>query len=164
MTGETLPQGEVIGIVIGAIVLFSIISIVPIMIMWYHRRRAAARTTNEIHDLTLSMQQPSVEQWLEGQNSPRDIEHPICLSSLSSSPYLVLPEPARLPHGQRKASDSRSGESSYTEAKDCRQDSGILVLNRCHHPFHTACIASWFEYRHYRCPICQASYSPADTA
>ncbi|OKP13514.1 hypothetical protein PENSUB_705 [Penicillium subrubescens] len=74
MTGETLPQGEVIGIVIGAIVLFSIISIVPIMIMWYHRRRAAARTTNEIHDLTLSMQQPSVEQWLEGQNSPRDIE------------------------------------------------------------------------------------------
>jgi hypothetical protein len=29
MTGETLPQGEVIGIVIGAIVLFSIISMVP---------------------------------------------------------------------------------------------------------------------------------------
>ncbi|KAJ5368123.1 uncharacterized protein N7496_007883 [Penicillium cataractarum] len=74
MTGETLPQGEVIGIVIGAIVLFSIISIVPIMIMWYHRRHAAARTTNEVHDLTSPMHQASVEQWLEEQNTPRDIQ------------------------------------------------------------------------------------------
>lgn len=29
MAGETLPQGEVIGIVIGAVVLFCLISIVP---------------------------------------------------------------------------------------------------------------------------------------
>ncbi|CEJ59576.1 hypothetical protein PMG11_08195 [Penicillium brasilianum] len=170
MTGENLPQGEVIGIVIGAIVLFSVISIVPIIIMWYHRRHAAARNANEVHDLTSPMHQTSVEHWLEEQNTPRDIEQysheicPICLSSLSSSPYLVCPEPARLPRGQRKPPGCRSAEIPHSEVKDPRRNIGILVLNRCHHAFHTACLASWFEYRRYRCPICQASYSPTDTA
>ncbi|KAJ5438996.1 uncharacterized protein N7458_009994 [Penicillium daleae] len=189
MTGENLPQalcqcefidrartrlgcaplhaGEHSGTLVRAI-LTSWISSVS-MIMWYHRRHAAARATNEDHDLASPMQQTSVEQWLEEQNAPSYVGQyshetcPICLSSLSSSPYLVFPEPARLPHGQRKLSNCVSGEYSYSGAKDSRRHSGILVLNRCHHAFHTACLASWFEYQRYSCPICQASYSPADT-
>ncbi|KAL4945111.1 hypothetical protein BDV06DRAFT_55778 [Aspergillus oleicola] len=31
---------------------------------------------------------------------------------------------------------------------------GVLILNRCNHAFHSACLASWFQYRQYRCPIC----------
>lgn len=44
------------------------------IIMWYHRRHAAARNANEVHDLTSPMHQTSVEHWLEEQNTPRDIE------------------------------------------------------------------------------------------
>jgi hypothetical protein len=44
------------------------------IIMWHHRRHAAARTTNEVHDLTSPMHQASVEHWLEEQNTPRDTE------------------------------------------------------------------------------------------
>ncbi|KAL3456079.1 hypothetical protein BJX64DRAFT_52444 [Aspergillus heterothallicus] len=32
--------------------------------------------------------------------------------------------------------------------------SGVLILNRCNHAFHASCLASWFEYGQYRCPIC----------
>ncbi|KAJ5166309.1 uncharacterized protein N7482_005090 [Penicillium canariense] len=74
MAGDNLPQGEVIGIVIGAIVLFGIISIVPIIIMFLHRRRAANRAANETHNRTSPMQQTCVEQWLEEQNVSSDIE------------------------------------------------------------------------------------------
>lgn len=84
---------------------------------------------------------------------------PICLSSLSSSPLPVHPEPAHLAR-QRNLSPAGSDESFSCRAMDTRRDSGILVLNQCHHAFHASCLTSWFEYRHYRCPICQTSYSP----
>ncbi|KAJ5203851.1 uncharacterized protein N7498_004730 [Penicillium cinerascens] len=163
---EDLPQGEIIGIVIGAIVLFSIISIVPIVIMWHHRRRAANRSASGTHNRTISMREPSVERWLAEQNPNSDPEQyaqdicPICLSSLSSSPYLADPEPVHLA-GQPGLSPARSEDSCSCGARDARRDSGILVLNRCHHAFHFSCLTSWFEYRRYQCPICQASYSPA---
>ncbi|KAL4872125.1 hypothetical protein BDV12DRAFT_7009 [Aspergillus spectabilis] len=35
-----------------------------------------------------------------------------------------------------------------------RPISAVLILNRCNHAFHTACLASWFKHRQYRCPIC----------
>ncbi|OQE21914.1 hypothetical protein PENSTE_c011G04338 [Penicillium steckii] len=74
-----LPQGEVIGIVIGAIVLFSIISILPIFLVWYRRRRragtaAASRPANQVLPLSSSMEQVSVERWLEQQTTNSDIE------------------------------------------------------------------------------------------
>ncbi|KAJ5376571.1 hypothetical protein N7509_013457 [Penicillium cosmopolitanum] len=72
-----LAQGEVIGIVIGAIALFSIISILPIFLVWHRRRRqaaAAARPVNQALVLSSSMEQVSVERWLEQQNTNSDIE------------------------------------------------------------------------------------------
>lgn len=63
-----LHAGEHSGTLVRAI-LTSWISSVS-MIMWYHRRHAAARATNEDHDLASPMQQSSVEQWLEEQNAP----------------------------------------------------------------------------------------------
>lgn len=173
----TLPQGEVIGIVIGAIALFSIISILPIFLVWYRRRRRAAtavasRSGNQVLPLSTSMEQVSVERWLEQQTTNSDIEQyatdtcPICLSSLSSTSNLACPKPAHLPRRQPLGEDISStpsdGSCCGAARIDTRRDSGILVLNRCHHAFHLRCLSSWFEYRHYRCPLCQASYSPTD--
>lgn len=175
---DALPQGEVIGIVIGAIVLFSIISILPIFLVWHRRRRqaatAAARPVNQALVLSSSMEQVSVERWLEQQNTNSDIEQyaedtcPICLSSLSSTPNLTYPKPAQLPRRQPPRRDTSPDPSdgsccgAAAAGTSPRRDSGILVLNRCHHAFHLSCLSSWFEYRHYRCPICQASYTPSD--
>ncbi|KAJ5180156.1 hypothetical protein N7492_003366 [Penicillium capsulatum] len=170
MVDEALPQGEVIGVVIGAIVLFSIISFVPIVITRYHRRHAARRTAGEVATLTAPMEQVSVERWLEEQNSPAHTDQyaqdtcPICLSSLSSSPYLPLPEPACLPRNQRNLASPPPDRSCACGTGDPRHGNCIIVLNRCHHVFHLSCLTSWFEYRRYQCPICQASYSPAETA
>ncbi|KAJ5127703.1 hypothetical protein N7448_008482 [Penicillium atrosanguineum] len=137
MNDDPLPQGEVIGIVIGAIVLFSIISIVP---MWLAEQHIESDPEQYAQDTC-----------------------PICLSSLLSNPYLTNPEPTHLA-GQRGRSPAHSNGSCSCGATDSRRDSGILVLNRCHHAFHLACLTSWFEYRRYRCPICQESYSPAKAA
>lgn len=177
---DALPQGEVIGIVIGAIVLFSIISILPIFLVWYRRKRnaaaAAAHPVNQALPLSSSMEQISVERWLEQQNTNSDVEQyaadtcPICLSSLSSTPNLAYPKPAHVPRRQSEHdtspapsdADADADGSCCGAADGSRRDSGILVLNRCHHAFHLRCLSSWFEYRHYRCPLCQASYSPND--
>ncbi|KAJ5109938.1 hypothetical protein N7532_002583 [Penicillium argentinense] len=74
---DALPQGEVIGIVIGAIALFSIISVLPILLVWHRRRRNAASTTHITNNnlaLNPSMEQVSVERWLEEQNATSDVE------------------------------------------------------------------------------------------
>ncbi|KAF7717052.1 Uncharacterized protein PECH_000758 [Penicillium ucsense] len=153
MTGEIMPRGELVGIIIGAVVLFSLISIVPILIMWHHRRRQASRAGGGVE----ALDQSPIEQWIEGQNAGSDVAQqsqelcPICLSSLSSTSGLLPPEPARLPHNHRKPSDS-SGSTAFSRVdfdteKGWRRDSAVVVLNRCHHVFHKACLASWFEYR-----------------
>lgn len=43
--------------------------------MWHHRRHAATRRASETLNLTSSMQQVSVERWLEEQNIPGDAAH-----------------------------------------------------------------------------------------
>ncbi|KAJ5737088.1 uncharacterized protein N7483_002213 [Penicillium malachiteum] len=168
MADDSLLPGEVIGIIIGAVALFSIISVVPMLIMWIHRRhaptrRAPARRTSETLNLTSSMQQVSVDRWLAEQNTPSDASHyaqdtcAICLSPLSSSPYLSTLELAHLPDTPpSKPNDEKHRHDPLGE--NC-----IIVLNRCHHAFHLSCLTSWFEYRRYKCPICQASYSPDET-
>jgi hypothetical protein len=96
------------------------------------------------------------------------LSSPICLSSLSSNPNLAFPKPAQLPRRQPPERDTSPDPSdgsccgAAAAGTRPRCDSGILVLNRCHHAFHLSCLSSWFEYRHYRCPICQASYTPTD--
>ncbi|KAJ5263406.1 hypothetical protein N7478_011011 [Penicillium angulare] len=72
MVEESMPRGEIVGIVIGAVALFSLISFLPMAIMWQHRRRAASRHASESLHLTSSMEQVSVERWLEQQNVPGD--------------------------------------------------------------------------------------------
>ncbi|KAJ5657573.1 uncharacterized protein N7484_001222 [Penicillium longicatenatum] len=159
MADDDLPRGEVVGIIIGAVALFSLISFFPMVLMWQHRRRDASRRASETANLTSSMQQVSVTRWIEEQNEPSENARyaqdmcPICLSSLSSPAYLSSPEPAHLP-------GIRSDDASIP---DTENEKSIIVLNRCHHAFHSSCLTSWFEYRHYKCPICQASYSPVES-
>ncbi|KAJ5919090.1 hypothetical protein N7466_010033 [Penicillium verhagenii] len=75
MPEDTLPRGEVIGIIIGALALFSLISLFPIALMWQHRRRDASRRASQTAILTSSMQEVSVDRWLNEQNDPSDIAH-----------------------------------------------------------------------------------------
>ncbi|KAJ5248835.1 hypothetical protein N7468_000286, partial [Penicillium chermesinum] len=165
MSKDSIPTGEVIGIVIGALALFSVISFVPILLMCIRRRQDATRRASEVENLTSSMEQVSVERWLEDQNSPRSLNQfsqdicSICLSSLSSSPYLPAPEPAHLHRAPNQSSSSLPPSSTDPKDRNC-----TIVLSRCHHAFHLPCLTSWFEYRRYNCPICQAVYSPAETA
>ncbi|RAK94628.1 hypothetical protein BO79DRAFT_185337 [Aspergillus costaricaensis CBS 115574] len=83
------------------------------------------------------------------------IPFPICLSTLAASQdTLPFPEPAWVapsPHDEPNLHDTM-------EADRVSGRRNILVLNRCHHVFHASCLASWFEYHQYRCPICQTSY------
>ncbi|KAJ5545538.1 hypothetical protein N7535_006076 [Penicillium sp. DV-2018c] len=190
MAEDSMPREEIIGVVIGAVVLFSLISMIPLLIMWYHRRRtiraAHIQIVPAVHQVPLQnvLGEPiSVDRWLEEQNIPTNAQqygqdtcylyhiqipvplikiswpcgsmiYPICLSALSSSPYPSCPDPAVLAHHQHpgKCGAHRPHESE------------ILVLNRCKHAFHLACLRSWFEYRRYKCPVCQASYSPDEEA
>ncbi|RHZ48230.1 RING finger protein [Aspergillus thermomutatus] len=196
--------GEIAGVVAGGVVLFAAISLIPIarnywnrtnedkihnlrsttdqtwndsIVMWQHRRRAAARRASELEALREHgcMQQVGVERWLEGQrgntvacsrssdNNVHDFgryaQEPcsICLSTLlpSSSSQSSLPssDPERPPQGT-------SGLDPAAEAPT--RDWNLLILNRCGHAFHYSCLASWWEYRPYRCPVCQASYAPEE--
>ncbi|KAJ5722239.1 hypothetical protein N7488_000274 [Penicillium malachiteum] len=135
--------------------------------MWLHRRRAPARRASETVNLTSSMQQVSVDRWLEEQNTPNDTSHyaqdtcAICLSSLSSSPYLSTPELAHLADTPPRKPNADNDDEK--RGHDPMRENCIIVLNRCHHAFHLTCLTSWFEYRRYKCPICQASYSPDET-
>lgn len=91
----------------------------------------------------------------------------ICLSALMSSSYLALPDPVHIQSDGRNRSPTRSYNSaspSHSEVSlgSPRGDSGILVLNKCKHAFHFACINSWFNYRCYKCPLCQTSYAPPE--
>ncbi|KAJ5595398.1 uncharacterized protein N7459_001606, partial [Penicillium hispanicum] len=139
------------------------------LIARYHRRRTYQRSSSESHDITPPMEQVCVERWLEQQNNPRDAQQyahdtcPICLSSLSSSPYLPLPKAAHLPSSGGDSSAAISDNVSPPHGEMSVHDNCIIVLNQCHHAFHLTCLTSWFEYRHYKCPLCQAAYSPAET-
>ncbi|KAJ5822648.1 hypothetical protein N7447_004988 [Penicillium robsamsonii] len=179
MADNSMPREEIIGVVIGAVALFSLISMIPVMIMWHHRRRAAmgamAQTTvlPPVYQVQLQnvLGQPvSVDRWLEEQNVPTSAQQygqdtcPICLSALSSSPYLACPDPSVLARDQHHNPTTRPDPRCSCGARHCPPGSEVLVLNRCKHAFHLDCLKSWFEYRRYKCPICQASYSPEEEA
>ena len=96
----------------------------------------------------------------------------ICLSPLafrSSQPELAAmiptPEPAWIPatHLDRYPQDTEHAAGTLTDTNhrlSPRPLEEIRILNRCNHAFHASCLASWFQYGQFRCPICQASYSP----
>ncbi|KAJ5173714.1 uncharacterized protein N7500_001645 [Penicillium coprophilum] len=211
---DSMPREEIIGVVIGAVALFSLISMIPVpdslgspascmrnvlealtcrsliydfllsMIMWHHRRRAAIQAMGQttvlppIYQVQLqnvlgqpvSGQPVSVDRWLAEQNVPTSAQQygqdtcPICLSALSSSPYLACPDPSVLAHDQYHNPTARPDAFCICGAKHSPPGSEVLVLNRCKHAFHLDCLKSWFEYRRYKCPICQASYSPEEEA
>ncbi|KAB8073532.1 hypothetical protein BDV29DRAFT_135619 [Aspergillus leporis] len=186
------PGSQIIGVVLGAVLLFGTISLVPILIMWHHRRRATARRASEVHLLQVNgcMRQVTVERWLEEQtthsgNSVQQQPPPqyaqetcsICLSALflassSSQDTLSLPPPPSPPPHPRSPpalhirntltpdSDPPSTLESSPIYHQYRSRDGVLILNQCNHAFHTACLASWFTYGQYKCPICQMVYSP----
>ncbi|GFF73805.1 hypothetical protein IFM61392_09126 [Aspergillus lentulus] len=141
--------------------------------MWRHRRKEAARRARELAALRESgcMRQVGVERWLEEQRSDivacsrsnnnknvhdfgRYAQEPcaVCLSTLlpSSPSQSSLPcsDPERYPQG--------------TSDLGPPAEASLLVLNRCGHAFHCSCLASWWEYRPYRCPVCQTSYAPEE--
>ncbi|KAJ0425277.1 hypothetical protein BJY00DRAFT_204998 [Aspergillus carlsbadensis] len=203
---------NLIAVIIGAVILFGAISIIPIVIMRRHRRRAAARHANELHCLEVNgtIRQVSVQRWLDQQQTAttatsENLERyagescPICLTSLFAPSALSLssstihnpqdrsnqtlplpshPEAAHVSHSDQRATTitttmrtridddhtrppRRPGrrrparESEEDEEERTNPSSGgVLILNRCTHAFHARCLASWFEYGQYRCPIC----------
>ncbi|OQE04784.1 hypothetical protein PENVUL_c030G00570 [Penicillium vulpinum] len=83
MAVDSMPREEIIGVVIGAVALFSLISMIPVMIMWHHRRREAMQAMAETRVLPPVYQvqlqdvlgQPvSVDRWLEEQNVPANAQ------------------------------------------------------------------------------------------
>ncbi|KAL4781330.1 hypothetical protein BJX76DRAFT_19257 [Aspergillus varians] len=64
-------------------------------------------------------------------------------SSNSNSNNNSRPPPVPISHETERRSNPGGGSIS-----------GVLILNRCNHAFHKTCLASWFQYRQYRCPIC----------
>ncbi|KAJ5471225.1 hypothetical protein N7530_008582 [Penicillium desertorum] len=177
MADNSMPREEIIGVVFGALALFLLINM---LIMWHNRRRTAMRAMGETRVLPPVYQvqlqnvlgQPvSIDRWLEEQSVPSNVQQygqdtcPICLSALSSSPYLACPDPAVLAPGQHNQTPNtatRPDPHCTCGAQHHPPDSEVLILNRCKHAFHFDCLKSWFEYRRYKCPICQASYSPEE--
>lgn len=189
---------NLIAVVIGAVLLFGAISILPIIIMRRHRRRAAQRHANELRHLETngSMRQVTVQRWLDQQSTSENLERfagescPICLTSLLVPSALSLPDstvhtlnqnqnqplsPPEAAHISHRHSDLLCRpQTNNDDYNDCSRPlqapmphdyqgvgpntqcsfTGVLILNRCNHAFHTACLASWFQYRQYRCPIC----------
>ncbi|PYH66219.1 uncharacterized protein BO88DRAFT_407146 [Aspergillus vadensis CBS 113365] len=163
MAGDTHHTG-IVGVIVGAVVLFVALSTIPFIVLYHHRRRATARRSSELRNLTDGgiMRQVSVDRWLDEQTHASCEDRlyaqescPICLSTLAASQdTLPFPEPAWVapsPHDEPNLHDTM-------EADRVSGRRNILVLNRCHHVFHASCLASWFEYHQYRCPICQTSY------
>ncbi|OJJ55841.1 hypothetical protein ASPSYDRAFT_48097 [Aspergillus sydowii CBS 593.65] len=67
---------NLIAVVIGAVLLFGAISVLPIIIMRRHRRRAAHRHANELRHLETngSMRQVTVQRWLDQQSTSDNLE------------------------------------------------------------------------------------------
>ncbi|KAB8232078.1 hypothetical protein BDV23DRAFT_15834 [Aspergillus alliaceus] len=135
------------------------------------------------------IRQVTVERWLEEvartDNGERPQQHyaqepcSICLSTLllassSSSSQDTLPsspEPACILPPPHPRSTLHSHDTLTPDADPpsllesgriryhCRTRS-VLVLNQCNHAFHASCLASWFTYGQYKCPICQTVYLP----
>ncbi|KAL4883996.1 hypothetical protein BJY04DRAFT_20200 [Aspergillus karnatakaensis] len=197
---------NLIAVVIGAVLLFGAISMIPIVIMRRHHRRAAERHANELRCLEANgtMRQVTVQRWLEQQTRSDNLDRyagescPICLTSLcapsalSQSSHLLgsvsrmhhihdsdnlhqtrpIPNPPQpdtaymsstitddnrtqppRSHHQQLQHQQQNPSSHPHE----RRTTGVLILNRCNHAFHTACLASWFQHHQYRCPICAES-------
>ncbi|KAL2841433.1 hypothetical protein BJY01DRAFT_9226 [Aspergillus pseudoustus] len=200
MAGNSASK-NLIAVVIGAVVLFGAISVIPIVIMRRHRRRAAARHANELRCLEVNgtIRQVSVQRWLDQQQTiatatSENLERyadescAICLTSLFAPSALSLsgstmhnpldrsnqtlplpspPEAAHVLHPDRCSTitattipdDDRTRPPRHPRRRPAGEDenpgtSDVLILNRCTHAFHAHCLASWFEYGQYRCPIC----------
>ncbi|KAL4803264.1 hypothetical protein BDV18DRAFT_45387 [Aspergillus unguis] len=95
---------NLIAVIIGAVLLFGAISVLPIVIMRRHRRRAAQRHGNELNRLESNgcMRQVSVQRWLDQQrpisdSGNNDLEGladescAICLTSLLAPSTSALP-------------------------------------------------------------------------
>ncbi|KAJ5984833.1 hypothetical protein N7499_008953 [Penicillium canescens] len=177
---ESMPRGEIIGIVIGGVVIFALISMIPLTIIWCRRRvnresslnrgewRLGNQQTQQLPLQDVLGHPVSVDRWLEEQNVPTNAQQygqdtcSICLCALSSPVYPTYPHTAILARSQRNQSPIRADDPHARVALDPGHET--IVLNRCKHAFHLACLKSWFEYRRYKCPICQASYSPEEEA
>ncbi|BCR88917.1 RING finger protein [Aspergillus chevalieri] len=181
---------EIVGVIVGAVILFTLVSAAPVIIARLRRRRNARQQQHQPEMQSngtypsfrspdngpMPMQQVFVERWLEQQYAPSSTEpysHDICAICLSSLGFCssrdslpTPPEAAWIPASHSYAGyDSRDDRRSVSprmleECHSSTTNSEIRVLNRCGHAFHAACLASSFQYGRYRCPICQAAYFP----
>ncbi|BCS17782.1 RING finger protein [Aspergillus puulaauensis] len=71
--------------------------------------------------------------------------NPLCRPQTNNDDYDGCTRPLRAPTPHDYQGGRSNTQCSF---------SGVLILNRCNHAFHTACLASWLQYRQYRCPIC----------
>ncbi|KAL4976448.1 hypothetical protein BDW66DRAFT_51793 [Aspergillus desertorum] len=97
------PTGRnLVAVIIGAVLLFGAISVLPIVIMRRHRRRAADRNASELRALQVNgfTRQVTVQRWLEQQRPTSNIfdryrgeSCPICVSSLLAPSALTASAP-----------------------------------------------------------------------
>ncbi|PTU18824.1 hypothetical protein P175DRAFT_0332669 [Aspergillus ochraceoroseus IBT 24754] len=101
---ENNPTGKnLIGVVTGAVLLFGALSVIPIIVIWYQRRRAAARHPHELHNLESngSMRYVAIQRWLLDQQTTPHSDNlarygseqcPICLSTLFAPSHSSMSE------------------------------------------------------------------------
>ncbi|GAB1200635.1 hypothetical protein APSETT444_010009 [Aspergillus pseudonomiae] len=128
------PGAEIAGVVVGAVLLFGAISLVPISIC--------------LSTLVV----PS-----SSQDTLPSSPEPACILPPSRSTTALHRHDTLTPDA-----DPPLVESDRTRYRYRDGDRSVLVLNQCNHAFHASCLASWFAYGRYKCPICQTEYSPTD--
>ncbi|OJJ97523.1 hypothetical protein ASPACDRAFT_45617 [Aspergillus aculeatus ATCC 16872] len=75
---------------------------------------------------------------------------PLSLSSSSCSTELDAEQ-------QQQQQQQQHAPTEKQPPQPHPQQDEVVVLNRCDHVFHAACLVLWVEQHRYRCPICQAS-------
>ncbi|KAL4818339.1 hypothetical protein BDW67DRAFT_15680 [Aspergillus spinulosporus] len=119
---------------------------------------------------------PRCQQHIPPCPSPPEtahIAHPLshshsepCIPSTNNDDESTRPQfrfPWNLHLSQGPSRETRSHTDISTNTSGSLGHRGVLILTRCNHVFHTACLTSWFEYRRvqsnaqcqYRCPVCK---------
>ncbi|KAL4738571.1 hypothetical protein BDV11DRAFT_134456 [Aspergillus similis] len=171
---------NLIAVIIGAVLLFGAISVLPIPIcltslLTPSTLAASASISMSISSSTVQTL-PQCQQHIPPCPSPPEtahIAHPHshsepCIPSTNNDDESTRPR-SRSPWNQHLSRgpslESRSHTNTSTNASGSLGHSGVLILTRCNHVFHTACLISWFEYLRvqshaqcqYRCPVCKDS-------
>ncbi|KAL4753527.1 hypothetical protein BDW72DRAFT_26812 [Aspergillus terricola var. indicus] len=169
---------NLIAVIIGAVLLFGAISVLPIPICL--TSLLAPSTLAASASISMSMSSstvqtlPQCQQHIPPYPSPPEtahIAHPHshsepCIPSTNNDDESTPPRsrsPWNLHLSRRPSPETRSHTNTSTNTSGSLGHRGVLILTRCNHVFHTSCLTSWFEYIRvqshaqcqYRCPVCK---------